>query len=209
CVVIGDVAAGAKRTFNGLSLSVEVGDYIGMYYASGEVWVDALGAGYFFWYKSGEYIDPDDEATYTPQEDRDFSLYGQSRILLPPILTTEAVSDIRLITATGHGTIIDVGLENCSKRGVCWNTTGNPTVADGKSEEEGSFGVGAFTRPMTDLTPNEHHYVKAYAYNSDGYGYGGVVEFDTEFNVKIDTILKYAGIADSPHCITRTSDGNQ
>jgi hypothetical protein len=73
----------------------------------------------------------------------------------------------------------DNGGENASKRGVCWNTTGNPTVADSKSEETDSFGVGAFTRPMTGLTPGQHYYVRAYAYNSAGYGYGGEVEFDT------------------------------
>ncbi|GAI95150.1 unnamed protein product, partial [marine sediment metagenome] len=94
-------------------------------------------------------------------------------------VTTQAVSDIAPVTATGHGNITDIGGENCSKRGVCWNTTGNPTVADSKSEVTDSFGVGAFTRPMTGLTPGQHYYVRAYAYNSAGYGYGSQVEFTT------------------------------
>jgi len=97
----------------------------------------------------------------------------------PPTVTTQAVSDIAPVTATGNGNMTDNGGENASKRGVCWNTTGNPTVADSKSEETDSFGVGAFTRPMTGLTPGQHYYVRAYAYNSAGYGYGGEVEFDT------------------------------
>jgi len=96
-----------------------------------------------------------------------------------PTVTTQAVSDICAITATGNGTITDTGGENCSKRGVCWNIGGNPTVADDKSEETDSFGTGAFTRPMTGLTPGQHYYVKAYAYNSAGYGYGSQVEFRT------------------------------
>ena len=96
-----------------------------------------------------------------------------------PTVTTQAVSDIGSTTATGNGTIVDTGGENCTKRGVCWNTTGNPTVSDSKSEEEGSFGTGAFDVEMTGLTPNEHYYVRAYAYNSAGYGYGSQVEFDS------------------------------
>jgi len=94
-----------------------------------------------------------------------------------PTVTTQAVSDIQPTTATGHGNITATGGENCTKRGVCWNTGGNPTVADSKSEETGSFGTGAFSRSMTGLTPGQHYYVKAYAYNSAGYGYGSQVEF--------------------------------
>ena len=95
-----------------------------------------------------------------------------------PTVTTQAVYDILKTTATGPGRITSTGGVNCSKRGICWNTTGNPTVADDKSEETDSFGTGAFTRPMTGLTPGQHYYVKAYAYNLAGYGYGDQVEFD-------------------------------
>lgn len=96
-----------------------------------------------------------------------------------PTVTTQAVDNIGTTTATGHGNITDTGGENCTKRGVCWNTDGNPTVADSVSEETGSFGTGAFSRAMTGLTPGQHYYVKAYAYNSSGYGYGSQVEFTT------------------------------
>lgn len=49
----------------------------------------------------------------------------------------------------------------------------------GISEETDSFGTGAFSRPMTGLAPSTHYYVRAYAYNSGGYGRGNEVEFDT------------------------------
>ncbi len=104
-----------------------------------------------------------------------------------PTVTTQAVDNIGTTTATGHGNITDDG-GGCSKRGVCWNTTGNPTVAHSKSEQTDSFGIGPFTRPMTGLTPGQHYYVKAYAYNSAGYGYGGQVEFTT-------TVIAYKDIA--------------
>ncbi|GAH54128.1 unnamed protein product, partial [marine sediment metagenome] len=112
-------------------------------------------------------------------------IVGDRAVVVAPTVTTQAVSDIGTTTATGNGNITDNGGENCSKRGVCWNTTGNPTVGGGGpgygiSEETDSFGTGAFERPMTDLSPDTHYYVKAYAYNSAGYGYGSQVEFDTE-----------------------------
>lgn len=97
----------------------------------------------------------------------------------PPTVTTQAVSDILSITATGNGNITATGGQTPTKRGVCWNTTGSPTVADSKSEETGSFGTGAFTRPITGLSPGTLYYVKAYAYSSAGYGYGAEVEFTT------------------------------
>lgn len=96
-----------------------------------------------------------------------------------PIVQTDPATEIEATTATGNGNITDTGGENCDKRGVCWNTTGNPTVSDSKSEETGSFSTGAFTRPMSGLSPGTKYYVKAYAHNSSGYGYGDEVEFTT------------------------------
>jgi len=98
----------------------------------------------------------------------------------PPTVTTQEVTEIESITATGNGNITATGGETVTKRGICWNITGNPTVADNKSEETGSFGIGAFTRPLTGLDPGQRYYVKAYAYNSVGYGYGAQVDFITK-----------------------------
>lgn len=125
-----------------------------------------------------------------------------------PTVTTQAVSDIEPTTATGNGNITATGGENCSKRGICWNTTGSPTVADSKSEETDSFGTGAFTRPMTGLTPGEHYYVKAYAYNSAGYGYGGEVEFTAKNPITVTpgtlalTLTTYSPTVLTPRLVT-------
>ena len=98
-----------------------------------------------------------------------------------PVVTTQAVTDITTTTAIGHGTITDVGGEsNCTKRGICWNTTGFPTVADDKVEEVGSFPAGAFSGNMTGLTPDQTYFARAYAYNTGGYGYGSTEGFNTD-----------------------------
>jgi hypothetical protein len=97
-----------------------------------------------------------------------------------PTVSIQAVSNIGKITATGNGNITATGGITCTKRGICWNTTGNPTIADNKSEETGSFGTGAFSRPMTGLTKGQRYYVKAYAYNPLGCAYSSQVEFVTK-----------------------------
>lgn len=74
-VFIGNVEAGAERTFPGLSIAVEAGDYIGCYFTAGYLERDTVGyAG--LWSKDGEYIDPGDEATYGVLADDTMSLYG-------------------------------------------------------------------------------------------------------------------------------------
>jgi len=126
--------------------------------------------------------------------------FGQ---VIAPTVTTQAVTNIGTTTATGHGTITNTGGENCDKRGVCWNTAGNPTVSDSKSEETGSFGIEAFSRSMTGLSPNTHYYVRAYAHNPAGYGYGSQVEFTT--NIAVPTVTTNA--ASSVEETTATLNG--
>lgn len=99
-----------------------------------------------------------------------------------PFVSSVATTAIEETTSTGNGNITDIGAGSATKRGVCWNTTGNPTIANDKSEETGTFGTGAFSRPMTGLTPGTKYYVRAYAYNSKGYGYGSVLTFTTKPN---------------------------
>ena len=117
----------------------------------------------------------------------DKSLFDQvvfnGKLGITSTVTTQEVTNFAGITAKGHGTIGDIGNENCSKRGVCWNMIGNPTVDDSKSEETNSFGIGAFERLMTGLSWGQMYYVKAYAYNIAGYGYGGQVRFGRHRNI--------------------------
>ncbi len=83
-VAIGDVAAGAERTFTGLSITVQEGDYIGCYFTAGSMEGD-IGGFYGFWYVSGEYIDPGDETEYGLYSSSAFSLYGYGDFEAPPV----------------------------------------------------------------------------------------------------------------------------
>jgi hypothetical protein len=95
-----------------------------------------------------------------------------------PYLSTQSVTWEGSIP-TGHGTIEEIGTGgNSTKRGICWNTTGYPTINDHHTEEEGDFGVGAFSERIV-LVENTTYYLRAYAYNSYGYGYGNQIILTT------------------------------
>ncbi|MCX6830447.1 MAG: hypothetical protein NT002_14365, partial [candidate division Zixibacteria bacterium] len=96
---------------------------------------------------------------------------------IPPILTTAAVSAITETTAQCGGTIISDGGATITARGVCWSTNTTPTVADNKTSD--GAGAGSFTSSITSLTGNTIYYVRAYAANSVGNGYGINMAFTT------------------------------
>jgi len=73
---IGDVPAGSKQTFSGLSLAVVAGDYIGMHYDTGRMEVDFLGYGGKWDIFNEDHCVVDDEATYTLYSGDAVSLHG-------------------------------------------------------------------------------------------------------------------------------------
>ena len=96
-----------------------------------------------------------------------------------PTVTTAGVSNITSSTATSGGNVLLQGGENVTAKGVCWNTTGNPSVADQHTTD--GTGLGSFTSTITGLTPNTVYYVRAYATNREGTAYGNETSFRTKF----------------------------
>jgi uncharacterized protein (TIGR02145 family) len=94
-----------------------------------------------------------------------------------PKLTTAPVTNITETTATGGGNVTSTGGAAVSVKGICWSLSQNPTTADSKTED--GSGAGIFTSSMTGLQPNKTYYVRAYAINSKGTGYGSQVSFIT------------------------------
>jgi len=98
-----------------------------------------------------------------------------------PVLTTSTVSNILQTTASCGGNITSQGISTVSARGVCWSTGQTPTIADSKTND--GTGIGSFTSAITGLTANTAYYVRAYATNSAGTGYGNEIAFGTEGTV--------------------------
>ena len=94
-----------------------------------------------------------------------------------PILTTAAISNITTISATSGGKITDDGSGSLIEQGVCWSTTENPTVIDSKTSD--GVSSSGFISNLSVLTPNTTYFVRAYATNNVGTGYGNLVTFKT------------------------------
>lgn len=89
-----------------------------------------------------------------------------------PSLTTILTSVDSTLAISG-GTILNDGGDPIIAKGVCWNTSQNPTIANFKTMD--GSGLGNFTSNITGLVPDSKYYVRAYATNSKGTAYGNML----------------------------------
>ena len=94
-----------------------------------------------------------------------------------PTLTTLTVSGISLNAANTGGNITADGGTTITNRGLCWSTSANPTIQDNKLTN--GNGSGTFTINLTGLQGGTTYYIRAYATNAAGTGYGNQISFNT------------------------------
>ena len=112
-----------------------------------------------------------------------------------PKLETSMASEITETSAVTGGVIINDGGSDIFERGVCWSTNQNPGVSD--CHITAGTGAGSFTCEITELEESTTYYVRAYAINGNGIGYGPEISFTTHGRPKVTT----AAVTD----ITQTS----
>lgn len=95
-----------------------------------------------------------------------------------PTVSTQSVTNITRTTALGGCVVSSDGGAAVIERGICWSSSPNPTISG--SHVASGVGEGSYSVQMTGLTPNTTYYVKAYAINSQGEGYGEEKTFRTE-----------------------------
>ncbi len=107
------------------------------------------------------------------------NLIGSDIALIPglPTITTIAASSITAFSASSGGTITFDGYSQINVKGVCWSTSQNPTTADSKTSN--GTGSDAFIGNLSGLLTNTTYYVRAYATNAKGTGYGNQLSFTT------------------------------
>ena len=112
--------------------------------------------------------------------------FGWSVVSTVDVITNN-VTNITSNSATGNANITVTGSPNLIQHGVCWNTTGNPSIADNYTEE-GSATAGEFSSEIIGLTPNQTYYIKAYVTTDIETIYGNELSFTTLNNVGVESI---------------------
>lgn len=105
-------------------------------------------------------------------------------MLSAPTITTPDATNITNTSATSGGNITSDGGATVTTRGVCWNTSSNPTTANSYTTD--GSGTGTFVSNLTALTPNTVYYVRAYATNIVETAYGNQVSVFTPLLSDID-----------------------
>ena len=94
-----------------------------------------------------------------------------------PVLKTLEVYSISQRSANSGGKVIYNGGESILARGVCWNKSTGPTIKNNHTTESGDTGL--FTSTLKGLQVATLYYVRAYATNKSGTGYGNEVIFES------------------------------
>ena len=95
-----------------------------------------------------------------------------------PTLAASSIIFFGSDSAQGVGNCTADGGKTLSKKGLCWSTSENPTINDNKTEITGTA-IGLFAGSLTGLVAGTLYYVRAYATNADGTGYGTQTSFTT------------------------------
>jgi hypothetical protein len=106
-----------------------------------------------------------------------------------PYVTTTAVSNIFTTSASSGGNVTHDGSTSVFLKGVVWNTSIDPTILN--SSTNNGTGEGSYTSAISGLNASTHYYVRAYATNAIGTGYGSNVQFDTSTIVVPALTLNY------------------
>ena len=114
----------------------------------------------------------------TPEQPEDPETPEQPEQPVGPVVITSEVTEITVNSAVCGGEVISSSGSVVVARGVCWNTSGQPTVSDTYTMD--GTNVGSFTSQIPNLVPNTQYYVRAYATNAKGVtAYGEEVSFTT------------------------------
>lgn len=108
------------------------------------------------------------------------TIYSDVLKLIPytvPTVTTSSIPYITSTSAIAGGHVISDGNEPVTERGICWSKIPLPTIADQKTSD--GSGNGVFTSMLTGLSSKTTYFLRAYATNLAGTGYGDEITFKT------------------------------
>jgi hypothetical protein len=115
-----------------------------------------------------------------------YSNEGSIKTINVPSLTTFQISSISYQGASTGGQITSDGSSAVTANGVVWDTSTNPTIA--LSTKTSDLTIGSFKSSITGLKALTKYYVRAYATNAAGTGYGNELSFTTDAYIVAPTL---------------------
>ncbi len=95
-----------------------------------------------------------------------------------PVVQSLEITNITTTSATCSGVVISDGGAQVTARGVCWDTSPQPTTSLLTKTFDGPD-TGMFVSELTNLLPNQQYYLRAYGTNAIGTAYGEALSFST------------------------------
>ncbi|MDN5283868.1 MAG: hypothetical protein JWR38_142 [Mucilaginibacter sp.] len=113
---------------------------------------------------------------------------------VPVLTTTDVTIDAAATSAHSGGLITETLTSSVTAYGVCWSKSNqSPSIADSKSTD--TVNQLGFTSKITGLSPKTTYYLRAFATNSTGTGYGNMIQFTTsaDLSTAAGTVTSVAG----------------
>lgn len=127
--------------------------------------------------------------------DKNDLVFDLPKVIKKPTIETNEIISITAFSANGGGSITYDGGENATARGVCYATISNPTTAN--SVVNSNTVSNYFSATIQPLLPNTTYYLKAFASNSAGIGYGNEISFKTLSTIPTITTATASNITSS------------
>jgi uncharacterized protein (TIGR02145 family) len=130
---------------------------------------------------------------YAPCNNDTSSIYHFTTInaLIAPSVATLSDTSFTSTTASVGGNVTNDGGNVVSEYGIFWGPNTDPELT-GTKLKVGS-GMGTFSTVITSLNPSSTYYVRAYATNVTGTGYGSQIRFHTGQRLTNTTISDVEG----------------
>jgi hypothetical protein len=104
---------------------------------------------------------------------------GGAVIAVVPVVTTDTVTRITTAEVSVRSKLVSREGSALKERGICWDTLPAPTIEKNKATAASVEGSGAFVSTGTGLKASTIYYVRAYAINGTGVGYGKEIKFSS------------------------------
>lgn len=98
----------------------------------------------------------------------------------PPQISVESITNVTESSATANIGVLHFEDLEVSDHGICWNTTGNPTIDGNHTSLGAATQLSAYSADLSGLQPIKEHYIRPYLIYDFGIVYGKETIFTSD-----------------------------